>query len=202
MQCGETHLAEKSVRRKNNVQTDSYPQTPVCFNLALLINFAKPAQIHAVPRITTHHDQMQYRTKTPPSSRVEGAASDANSAQHPCEDRSKTASQKMRCGGDQNVRITWYGNPSTRRPDAHAAVVKQPSRRTAAVIRSSKLCSRAALESAAAEPRSTARRRRSPAKMVDAKSAADCVMAPPTCTRRGDEAARQYAASTTTNCKI
>ncbi len=38
--------------------------------------------------------------------------------------------------------------------------------------------------------------------MADAKSAADCVMAHPFCTRRGGEAARQYAAATTMNCKI
>ena len=39
-------------------------------------------------------------------------------------------------------------------------------------------------------------------KWLTRRARADCVMAPPTCTRRGDEAARQYAASTTTNCKI
>jgi hypothetical protein len=79
--------------KKNNVQTKPYLQTPVCFNLALLTHFADCAQIHAIPRITTHDDQSQIRTKTPLSSRIEGAISGANEAQDPCDHwLSRTAS--------------------------------------------------------------------------------------------------------------
>jgi hypothetical protein len=38
---------------KNSVQTGSYRQPRVCFNLALLINFAEPAQTFAKPRFTS-----------------------------------------------------------------------------------------------------------------------------------------------------
>jgi len=61
MQCGKTHLAAKSARRKNNVQTKPYQQTQVCFNLALLINFADPAPIHAKSPIHSKRDSTKIR---------------------------------------------------------------------------------------------------------------------------------------------
>ena len=61
MQCGKTHLAEKSVRRKNNVQTKPYLQTPACFNLALLTHFADPAPLHAKSPIHSKRDQTKIR---------------------------------------------------------------------------------------------------------------------------------------------
>lgn len=55
-----SHTAKNRSRRKNNVQTKPYTQTPVCFNLAFLINFAEPALIRANPRITTQRHSKEF----------------------------------------------------------------------------------------------------------------------------------------------
>jgi hypothetical protein len=53
--CDKTHIAQNRGWQKNNVQTRPYRQTKVCFNLAILINVAELAQIHAKSRITAQH---------------------------------------------------------------------------------------------------------------------------------------------------
>ena len=187
-QCGKTHLAQKSVRRKSNVQTKPYLQTPVCFNLALLTNFANCAQIHAIPGITKDDDQWQLRTKMPSSSRVEGATSGANEAQALCDHWSRTVSRKCdsvaigtwesrrRASPGRTDRMFTEPQPSNGQETTH------PSSEALNFVRDRLF--RARLRSLREQRHGTAVRRFHC--KIDAKSATECVMAHPYWTRRSE----------------
>jgi hypothetical protein len=54
--CGATNIAPKQTKQKTNVQTRTYRQTPVCFNLALNPNSTEATPTHAKIRLMPRHN--------------------------------------------------------------------------------------------------------------------------------------------------